>query len=119
MKRLNDIEVYRTDKREWIVSNVWDEAEDFFFQEVFVTADSKEAGWSRVGAYFIDDDAAEAKVCSAIEGERKSTELGSLVLPSPVRPDTHDRTVETTVHSGASRSAPKWLGLLSKALHPR
>lgn len=119
MKRLNNIEVYRTDKREWIVSNVLDEAEDFFFQEVFVTTNSEDAGWSRVGAYYIDDDAAEARVCSGIEGERRSVDIGSLVLPAPVLPDTHDRTVEMVRHSRASRSAPKWLGMLSNALRPR
>lgn len=118
MKRLDNIDVYRIDKREWIVSNVWDEAENSFFQEVFVTTGSKDAGWSRVGAFFIDDDAAETAVRSSIEGERRSTEIGSLVLPAPVRPDTHDRTVEMTVHSHAARSAPKWLGKFPKALRP-
>lgn len=51
MKSLDIMKVYRADKHEWTVPNVWDEAENSFFQEVFVTKNSMDAGWSRVGAF--------------------------------------------------------------------
>lgn len=119
MKRLDNVEIYHADTRGWIVSNVWDEAENFFFQEVFVKTDPSDAGWSRVGAYFIDDAEEEVRVRSSIKGERRLTEIGSGVLPAPVRPDTHDRTVDMAVHLHAARSAPKWLGKLSNVLRPQ
>lgn len=36
MKHLENVEVFQADMRDWNVSNIWNEAEISFFQEVFM-----------------------------------------------------------------------------------
>lgn len=118
VQHLGDVEFYSDGKSAWLITNVWDEVEPCFFQEVFVQTDPVSGLWSRVGAYFSDDEPARKEICSSIEGERISSEIGSLRLPVPIRPDAHNRTIEMAVHARAAHSAPKWLGKLAKVLRP-
>ncbi|GAA5226238.1 hypothetical protein GCM10025778_07690 [Paeniglutamicibacter antarcticus] len=119
MQRLGDLELYSDGKNAWLVTNIWDEVESCFFQELFVRTDPVSEPWSRVGAYFIDDEPARKEICSSIAGKPISSKIGNLSLPVPIRPVTHNRTIDIAVHARAARSAPKWLGKLSKMLSPR